>query len=72
MGRPQVLGQSDGLIRTQVNYLVLRTRQNDPTELFNTGRYLDTIVRDHGQLKFREKLCVFDSELIPNSIIYPL
>ena len=25
-----------------------------------------------GQLKFKEKLCVFDSELIPNSLIYPV
>ena len=72
LGRPQLLEHRDGVIRTQVNYLVLRTRQNDPTELFNTGRYIDTIVRENGQLKFREKLCVFDSELIPNSIIYPL
>jgi len=72
VGRPQLLEHRDGVIRTQVNYLVLRTRQNDPTELFNTGRYIDTIVRENGQLKFREKLCVFDSELIPNSIIYPL
>jgi len=71
-GRPQLLEHRDGVIRTQVNYLVLRTRQNDPTELFNTGRYIDTIVREKGQLKFREKLCVFDSELISNSIIYPL
>ena len=60
LGRPQLLEHRDGVIRTQVNYLVLRTRQNDPTELFNTGRYIDTIVRENGQLKFREKLCVFD------------
>jgi hypothetical protein len=25
-----------------------------------------------GSLKFREKLVIFDSELIPNSLIYPL
>jgi hypothetical protein len=25
-----------------------------------------------GRLKFKEKLVIFDSELIPNSLIYPL
>jgi hypothetical protein len=25
-----------------------------------------------GSLKFKEKLLIFDSELIPNSLIYPL
>ena len=69
---PQLLEGDGGLIRTQVNYLVIRTRQNEPSEVFNAGRYIDTIVRENGQLKFREKLCVFDSELIPNSIIYPI
>jgi salicylate 5-hydroxylase small subunit len=69
---PQFLGENDGVIRMQANYLVIRTKQNQPSELFNAGRYLDAVVRDEGRLKFKEKLCIFDSELIPNSIIYPI
>lgn len=69
---PQLFESDDGLIRTQVNYLVIRTRPNEPSEVYNAGRYIDVIVRENGQLKFREKLCVFDSELILNSIIYPI
>jgi salicylate 5-hydroxylase small subunit len=60
------------LIRTQANYAVFRTKQNHLSEVFNVGRYIDTVVEDAGELKFREKLCVFDSELIPNSLIYPI
>jgi hypothetical protein len=26
----------------------------------------------NGDMKFREKVCVFDSELVPSSLIYPL
>lgn len=51
---------------------VIRTRRNAPSEVFNVGRYLDTLVRTEGQLKFSHKLCIFDSELIPGSIIYPI
>ena len=33
---------------------------------------LDRIVAVQQGLRFVDKLCIFDSELIPNSIIYPL
>ena len=62
----------EGAIAAEANYLVIRTRKNEPSEVFNCGRYFDRIVREGGALKFREKLAVFDSELIPNSIIYPI
>lgn len=62
----------DGMVRTQASYCVFRTKQNELSEVFNVGRYLDTVVEDGGVLRFREKICVFDSELIPNSMIYPI
>jgi salicylate 5-hydroxylase small subunit len=57
---------------TEANYAVFRTKRDGIAELFNTGRYLDRIVREGGELRFAEKLCVFDSDLILNSIIYPI
>ncbi|MFN0160496.1 MAG: aromatic-ring-hydroxylating dioxygenase subunit beta [Burkholderiales bacterium] len=60
------------VVRTQANYAVFRTKQNELSEVFNVGRYLDCVVDDGGALRFREKICVFDSELIPNSLIYPV
>lgn len=68
----RILGLEGATVRTEANYLVLRTKKNEPSEVYNCGRYLDTLVREGGGLKFAEKLCVFDSELIPNSLIYPL
>lgn len=59
-------------VRAEANYLVIRTKQNEPSDVFNAGRYIDVVVREEGALKLRERCCVFDSELIPNSIIYPL
>ena len=59
-------------IHTQANYAVFRTKQNEISEVFNVGRTLDIVVEDAGRLRFREKVCVFDSELIPNSMIYPI
>jgi salicylate 5-hydroxylase small subunit len=67
-----VAGQDGDAIATEANYLVVRTKKNEPSEVFNCGRYFDRLVREEGRLKFRAKLAVFDSELIPNSIIYPI
>jgi salicylate 5-hydroxylase small subunit len=64
--------EADGRIHAEANYLVIRTKSKELSEVFNTGRYVDRIVRIGEELKFAEKLCVFDSELIPNSIIYPI
>ena len=51
---------------------IFETLVDDLTRVFNVGRYLDRIVREAGQLKFAEKHCVYDSLLVPNSLIYPL
>ncbi|MBL8382357.1 MAG: aromatic-ring-hydroxylating dioxygenase subunit beta [Burkholderiales bacterium] len=67
-----IRGVEADAVRTQANYAVFRTKQNEHSEVFNVGRYLDTVVMDGDRLRFREKLCVFDSELIPNSLIYPV
>jgi salicylate 5-hydroxylase small subunit len=62
---------ADGMT-VEANYAVFETLIDTLTRVFNVGRYLDRIVREDGQLKFAEKHCVFDSVLVPNSLIYPL
>jgi salicylate 5-hydroxylase small subunit len=68
----RVTGQDDRGWRVEANYVVFETPLNELSRVFNVGRYLDRIVRDGDALKFAEKLCVFDSLLVPNSIIYPI
>ena len=64
--------RDDAGFRVRANYLVVRTKTGALSEIYNAGRYVDRMADDHGTLRFREKICVFDSELIPNSLIYPL
>ena len=69
---PRIRSADAHEIRVETNYLVVRTKRDSFSELFNVGRYLDTIERTPEGLKFRTRECVFDSEWIRNSIIYPL
>jgi salicylate 5-hydroxylase small subunit len=61
-------------IDVEAPYAVLRTKVHEASAVFNVGRYLDRVVRDPvgGPLRFALKRAVFDSETIPNSIIYPI
>jgi salicylate 5-hydroxylase small subunit len=72
IGPARILSREGETILAEANYLVIRTKRDQPSEVFNAGRYLDRIVAVQQGLRFVDKLCIFDSELIPNSIIYPL
>ncbi len=68
----RVGGWEGAALHVRANYLVLETLVDDVSRIFNAGEYIDTLVQEEGRLKFREKLCVFDSIVVPNSLIYPL
>ena len=72
IGVPRILRVEDGRIETEANYAVFRTKPDELPTVFNVGRYLDTIRPTPNGLKFESKVCVFDSEMIANSIIYPI
>ena len=65
-------GNDRGLVRAQAHYAVFRTRPGDASEVYNVGRYIDEIARTDGGLKFASRRCVYDSEMVLNSLIYPI
>lgn len=48
---------------------MLQTLNDEFTRIFLAGRYIDRLVREDGRLRFEEKLCVFDTNLVPNSLV---
>jgi len=72
VGAPVVRSAEGGSFRCEANYAVFRTKLSDASTVFNVGRYLDTVVRTPEGLKFASRECIYDSEMIPNSIIYPI
>ncbi len=75
VGAPVVTHCADGLVSAHASYAVFRTKPDEVTQVFNVGRYMDTLMRApesaHGWL-LCSRICVFDSDLIPNSLIYPI
>ena len=72
VGTPIVRDVERDKFRCEANYAVFRTKLSDASTVFNVGRYLDTVVRTPAGLKFESRVVVYDSEMIPNSIIYPI
>jgi 3-phenylpropionate/cinnamic acid dioxygenase small subunit len=68
----RIIGWHGEVLETRATYAAFETLLDETTRVFNVGAYRDRIVEEAGSLKFREKICVFDSLLVPNSLIYPL
>ena len=72
VGSPLIREMGNGRFRCEANYAVFRTKLSDTTAVFNVGRYLDTVVRTPAGLKFASRECIYDSEMVPNALIYPV
>lgn len=76
VGTPRIISVQRDLhgerILSEANYTVIRTKLDGESTVFSAGFYRDVIVRKPEGLKLLSRLCVYDSEMIANSIIYPI
>jgi len=68
----QVLAQDSDTVTAQSHYAVFRTKPGSVSEVYNVGRYIDTLLRVDGALKLQSRRCVYDTEMVLNSLIYPV
>jgi 3-phenylpropionate/cinnamic acid dioxygenase small subunit len=68
----RIQAASDEELRVQVSFEILRTFPEKRTELFVSGYCDDRIAIAGRRLHFREKLCVLDSDVPPESLHYPI
>ena len=72
VGTPVVRKVDGDRYECEANYAVFRTKLSELSSVFSVGRYIDVVVRTPEGLKFKSRQVVYDSEMIPNSIIYPI
>lgn len=56
----------------QSNYALFQTRVNGYSEVYNVGRYLDKIVFEDNEPKFKEKKVIYDTLVIPTLLVTPI
>lgn len=63
---------ADGVIDMQSSYLVINTSQIGESIVYQTGRYLDQVVRVDGRLLFQRKQCIFDTSRVQTLLALPI
>jgi salicylate 5-hydroxylase small subunit len=72
VGTPRIVSVEGDRIISEANYTVIRTKFDGDSTILSVGYYHDVIVKTPEGLKLQSRLCVYDSEMIANSIIYPI
>jgi 3-phenylpropionate/cinnamic acid dioxygenase small subunit len=66
----------DGLdgegVQARATFALFEALGDDPSKLLACGRSTDVIVRQGSELKFKDRLCVVDSRVVPDSLVFPL
>lgn len=68
----RVLSIEGPLIQSEANYLLLETLIDEPTRIQQAGKCYDRFERRDGRLFIKERLCVYDSVLINNCVVFPV
>ncbi len=58
-------------VRTRHNLLMVQTMIDKQTDIVLAGVCHDLLVVEHGRPRLRERIVVFNSDMVPNSLIYP-
>jgi len=72
VGLPAILGETDGAVRAETPFLVVRVMRDGRMDLFATGRYVDVLAEEAGVLRFRERVVVCDSNRVDTLLAIPL
>ena len=72
IGVPIVTGRKDGVIALEASFLVLQADAEGVGSMFAFGRYLDEVVSEGGQMRFRSKIAIVDNFEIPRAISTPI
>lgn len=62
----------DGVYIVRSSFSVFQSLPRSATELFCVGTSDDVVVREQGHLRFDQRHCTYDGDLVTDSFVYPL
>lgn len=66
------LTEDGNSLQARSNFVIFETLSGKDTHILCAGEYRDVLVRRDGALKFAERICIYDTTMIPNSIVMPI
>lgn len=67
-----VIGEQDGVIETESNYVVIQTRANGESNVYQSGKYLDRVVRTTDGLRYKSKRVIYDTSRVQTLLATPI
>ena len=69
-----LISDSDSVnnMTTRANFLVIETLVDEPSRVAFCGVSHDKLCLIDNRWRFAERVCILDTEMLPNSLIYPL
>ena len=68
----RILGVEGDVVHARANFLVTEALSDEDPKVFLAGRYVDTLVRRDGRLRFKERIAVCDNHYVRRSLIMPV
>ncbi|WP_323122024.1 anthranilate 1,2-dioxygenase small subunit AndAd [Burkholderia alba] len=67
-----IVGVRDGEFDTESNYVVVQTRSNGESNVYQAGKYYDTVVRTLDGLRYRTKRVIYDTSRVQTLLATPI
>ncbi|WP_454827498.1 anthranilate 1,2-dioxygenase small subunit AndAd [Paraburkholderia xenovorans] len=67
-----IVGEKDGVIETESSYVVVQTRANGESDVYQAGKYYDRVVRTPDGLRYRSKRVVYDTLRVQTLLATPI
>jgi anthranilate 1,2-dioxygenase small subunit len=67
-----VVAQHDGVIETESNYVVVQTRTNGESNVYQAGKYYDKVVRTSEGLRYQSKRVIYDTSRVQTLLATPI
>jgi len=65
-------GLDRGGVKTRAAFALFEAIGDKPSQLIACGRCNDVVVRQGNELKFKERFCVVDARVVPDSLVFPI
>lgn len=67
-----VTDEKGGVIETESNYVVIQTRTNGESGVYQAGKYYDQVVRTADGLRYKSKRVIYDTSRVQTLLATPI
>lgn len=67
-----IVNRTDTCIDTESSYVVVQTRTDGESNVYQAGRYLDRVVRQGGEWRYAKKRVIYDTSRVQTLLATPI